>query len=180
MKIKVLIAKGFEETEAIALIDLLRRANYDVETVSITEDNVVEGGHGIRITTDNIFSNAGFDDADMLLLPGGGAGVANLSNSPDVINLVIAFNESCRYIAAICAAPLVLDKAGILKDRTITCYPTEEKNIRDAKVIHDRVVVDGKLITSRGVGTALDMGLKIVEILKSKKESGELKERIVY
>jgi 4-methyl-5(b-hydroxyethyl)-thiazole monophosphate biosynthesis len=180
MNIKVLIAKGFEETEAIVLIDLLRRAGYNLKTVSITDDNIVEGGHGIKIITDSTLNKENFDEADMLLLPGGGGGVANLSANDKVLTLVKKFYHANKYIAAICAAPIVLDKAGILKGKTITCYPSEEKNINDAKVIHDKVVVDGKLITSRGVGTAIDMGLKIIEVVSSKKASNDLKEKIVY
>lgn len=181
MKVKVLIAKGFEETEAIAIIDILRRANYDLKTVSITGTNEVEGGHKIMIITDSIFENENFDDTDLIFIPGGSAGVENLLKDNRVINLIKDFNNKNKYIAAICAGPKLLDKAAILADKTITCYPSVEKEIFKAKkIVQDKVVVDKNIITSRAMGTAIDMGLKLVEIFSSKKVSDDIKNKIVY
>ncbi len=180
MTIKILIAEGFEEIEAITLIDLLKRADFKVIIVSITEKKEVKGGHNIFIITDSLIDNENFDETDMLLLPGGSLGVKNLSGDPRVLELLKKFNIQKKYIGAICAAPIVLDKAGILNDKMYTCYPGTEKEIKNGKYIKKNVVIDGKLITSRGVGTAIDMGLQIVEIHISKKASEELRKKIVY
>ncbi|MCK4798683.1 MAG: DJ-1/PfpI family protein [Spirochaetes bacterium] len=180
MNIKVLIAEGFEEIEAITLIDLLQRAGYNLNTVSIMGKNEVEGGHKIRIITDSIFGQVNFDDTDVLILPGGVPGVPNLASDERVLELIKTFYNKNKYIAAICAAPFVLDRSGILKGKKITCYPSWEDKIDSAEIIHTNVVVDGKIITGRGVGAAIEMGLKMVEIFTSKEESEKLREKIVY
>ena len=180
MNIKVLIAKGFEEIEAITLIDLLRRAGYNLTTVSISTSKEVIGGHNIKIFTDSTFDAESFEDMDMLLLPGGGDGVLNLASENKVLDLIKKTFSNDKYIAAICAAPFVLDRAGILDGREVTCFPTWQDKIVSGTVKNENILVDGKIITGRGVGAAIDMGLKIVEILSSKEASENLRKKVLY
>lgn len=180
MKIIVLLANGFEEVEAITLIDLLRRAQYDVTTVSISETKEVCGGHNIPIIADALLSNKDFKDYDALILPGGVPGVPNLAADERVIELVKRYNNDSKFIGAICAAPYVLDHAGILKGKNITCYPSWAPKIKDAQIFDKPVEVDGKIITGNGVGGAIAMALKLVEVFSSKEESEDLAEKILY
>lgn len=180
MRFKILLATGFEETEAITIIDLLRRANYEIKIVSISANNEVEGSHGIKIIADSILMQEDFKDTDAIILPGGVPGVPNLAANERVLNLIKEFFTTDKYIIAICAAPFVLEKAGILKGKKITCFPSWEDKISSAEIIHQNVVVDGKVITGRGVGAAIEFSLKIVEIFSSKEESEKLRKNIVY
>lgn len=180
MKMKILIAEGFEEIEAITLIDLLRRAGFDLKTVSINQKNEIKGSHDIKIITDMFFDEVNFDDTDVLILPGGVPGVPNLVSENKVLDLVKKFNNDNKYIVAICAAPFILERAGIIKDKKIICYPSWEDKIPSARIKKTNVVIDGKIITARGVGAAIDLGLKLVEIFISKNKKNSLKKKIVY
>jgi len=180
MKIVVLIAKGFEEIEAITLIDLLRRANLEVTTVSIYRHNEVEGGHKIKVITDAVFDEVDFNIFDAIIFPGGGEGVLNLAGEDKIIDLVKKMNNGGKYVISICAAAFVLERAGVIENRIVTCYPTWEDKITSAKIIRDNVIVDEKIITGRGVGAAIDLGLKLVEVFCSKSDSEKLKNQIVY
>jgi protein deglycase len=180
MKICVLLAQGFEEIEAITVIDLLRRANIEVETFSINQSKEVTGGHKITLTADALFDVNISNNFDGIFLPGGGEGVLLLAGENKVIEAVKKFNRADKFIIAICAATFVLERAGIIDNKNVTCYPTWEDKISSAKILRENVVVDEKIITSRGVGTAIDLGLKLVEIFVSKEESEKLKKQIVY
>lgn len=179
MNIKVIMENGFEETEAVVLIDLLRRAEYSLETVSLTGSEKVTGSHDITIIADNLLEKSDFSKADMLLLPGGPA-VNRLVENEKLLELVREFDSKGKYIAAICAAPLILEKAGVIKGKRVTSYPSVRDKLTSAQYSEDKVVVDGKIITSRGVGTAIDMGLKIVELITSQDSAAKLAEKIVY
>jgi protein deglycase len=180
VKILTLLAEGFEETEAVTLIDILRRAGYDVVTASITGSLQVTGGHGITLTADTLFSGNMQGDIDMLLLPGGGPGVNNLAASSKVIELVRQYRTEKKYIAAICAAPFVLEKAGVIKGVRVTAFPTWQVKLESAIVTDEPVVMDGKIITGRGVGAAIDMALKIVEVASGKEKREEIARSIVF
>ena len=180
MKMKMLIAEGFEEIEAITLIDILRRANYNLKTVSINRNSEIQGSHKIKIITDMVFDDVNFDDTDVLLLPGGVPGVPNLAAEDKVLNLVKKFYNEKKYIVAICAAPFVLERADILKNKNVTCYPSWEDKITSTKIKKSNVVIDDKIITAKGIGAAIDLGLKLVELFSSKKDSKILKNKIVY
>lgn len=179
MNIKVIMENGFEETEAVVLIDLLRRAEYSVETVSVAGTDEVTGSHEITLKTDSLLEDVDFSKADMLLIPGGPA-VRSLAENEKVLELVRDFAGSGRLLAAICAAPIVLHAAGILEGKKITSYPTMKEHLTSVEYSEDKVVVDGKIITSRGVGTAIDMGLKIIEIISGQDKAAKLAEKIVY
>ncbi|HPO49133.1 MAG TPA: DJ-1/PfpI family protein [Spirochaetota bacterium] len=181
MKISVLMAEGFEEAEAVIVIDILRRAGFEVNLVSTTNEKKVTGGRKIKIFADYIFEEYNFENADILFIPGGGLGVENLLKSSKVENLIKKYFDQNKYIVAICAAPLVLEKAGVLKGKKVTSYPSTEENLKSiAEYSSEKVVVDGKIITSRGFGTAMDLGLKLVEIFLGKQESDNIKKAVVY
>lgn len=177
MKIAALLANGFEETEAIATIDILRRAGFQVDMLSI-HDKIVTGSHQIPVVADALLKDAQFYDA--LFLPGGQPGTTNLANDQRVIKLVQTFAAADKPIGAICAAPLVLEKAGILANRRMTSYPMKDAahQFADAQYLEETVVLDGKLLTSRGVGTVLPFAFAFVELLG--KSSADLQKSVVY
>jgi protein deglycase len=164
MKFACLLANGFEETEAITVIDCLRRAGVEVDIVSIHEMNV-KGSHGISVVADKLFSD--MDHYDGLFLPGGQPGSTHLGNDERVLSLVRDYANKDKWISAICAAPTVLAKAGILVGKHVTSYPSANTNgiFDDSIYLEDLVVVDGKLVTSRAMGTAIHLGLKLVQVL---------------
>lgn len=180
MKIIVLLASGFEESEAVILIDIFRRAKYEVKLISITESKEVTSSRNITIIADDILKNVNIDEIDMIFLPGGMPGTKNLNESQDVIKLVKEAFIKDKYIAAICAAPFVLENAGILKGKRVTAYPGWDEKLISAIVEKKGVVVDKKIITGRSFGNAIEMGLKIVEIISGKEEGDKLREAILY
>lgn len=176
----VFLAAGFEETEAIAPIDCLRRAGQDVKTVGIG-GKVITGSHGIPVTADLTEDEISLDDAlAMAVLPGGMPGTLNLKAS-DTVQRTLAFcAENDRFIGAICAAPTVLGAAGLLKGRRAVCFPGCEDGLTGADVQTDAVCRDGKIITSRGAGTALDFGLALVAALCGTDAAQALAAKMVY
>ena len=124
MKIAIFLATGFEEGEALFLADILKRASFDVKLVSITSSDLISGSHDITVKTD-MFLDDSIKDFDMIILPGGLPGATNLRDSNKVIEMVKYFNENNKYIGAICAAPIVLDRPGIVKNKKLTSYPSD-------------------------------------------------------
>lgn len=160
----VLLANGFEEVEAITPIDFLRRAGVEVTTVGIAEKSVT-GGHNIAVTADTTVSRYA-EIPDLVVVPGGMPGATNVSNSSEAIELVRAVRRADGFVAAICAAPaVVLAPHGLLDGMRATCYPGFEDHFENAQFVEDRVVVDGKTITSRGPGTAAEFALEIIRRL---------------
>lgn len=164
-KVALFLANGFEEIEALGTADILRRAQIDVVTVSITNDKTVKGAHNIKVEADNTFSNIDFTDFDMLILPGGMPGAKNLNEHIELKNLLTEFNSKQKFIAAICAAPMVLGGLGLLKNKRATCYPGFEPELIGATITGENVVVDENIITGKGPGLVFDFGLRIVEQL---------------
>lgn len=179
-KVSVILADGFEEIEALTVVDLLRRAKIYVDTVSITEEYTVHGAHGINVQTEDLFEEVNFVESDMIVLPGGIPGTPNLDAHEGVRRVVCDFCEEDKYVAAICAAPTVLSNLGLLKGRRVTCYPAMENQIQGAAITRNPVVADGNIITSRGVGTAIDFALKLIELLVGPEKSKEIAEAILY
>ena len=179
-KVSVLLADGFEEVEALTVVDLLRRATIYVDTVSITEEYTVHGSHGINVQTEDLFEEVNFVESDMIVLPGGMPGPKHLDEHAGVRRVVKDFFEDGKKIGAICAAPTVLSNLGILKGKRVTCYPAMEKEIQGAALTGAPVTVDGNIITSQGVGTAIDFALKLIEVLSGKEKAEEIAESIVY
>ena len=181
-KVYIFFADGFEDIEGLTVVDLMRRAGIDIQTVSIKETKEIRTSHGIDLLTDRTFGECDFSDADMLVIPGGMPGTLNLGAS-DMVNKVIKkFAGEGKIVAAICAAPSVLGAAGLLEGRHATCHPGFEEKLTGAITSEDAVVVDGNIITSRGMGTAIDFGLAIVDCLTDFNEEvvGHVKKGIVY
>jgi protein deglycase len=162
MKLIVPLAEGFEEIEAITIIDVLRRANIKVDVVGI-EDEIVAGRNGIKILCDKIISDVKPDDYDGIVLPGGNPGYKNLEINQQVVNIVKTLNNKGKLVAAICAAPTILERIGILEDKKATCYPMLKEKIKN--FVDEKVVVDKNIITSQGPSTALEFALEIVRFL---------------
>lgn len=179
--IYIFLANGFEETEMIFPLNLMRRAGLDVKTVSVTEDEVVTGSHGIGIKADlTVFSDEyDITKAEMFMLPGGMPGSLNLEASAEVQKAIAFALANDRYLAAICAAPMVLGKAGALKGKKAVCYPGFEKHLIGAQNTSDRCVIDGKVITAIGCGAAMELGLTIVSELCGKETAESIKNGIL-
>ncbi len=178
--IYVFLAKGFEEVEALAPVDCLRRAGKQVKTVGIG-GQVIEGAHGISVAADITEDAVVLDNSlEMVVLPGGMPGTLNLGQSETVKKALQFAKEQDKWIAAICAAPSVLGREGLLKDKKAVVYPGFEKELHCAKVGHDTLCVDGKIITAKGPGVAFDFALKLVEVLLGKDVRKTLAEKMIY
>ena len=179
-KVGIFMADGCEEIEGLTVVDIVRRAKLEMTTISITNKKEVTSSHNVTFLTDALASEVDFDGFDAIVLPGGMPGTLNLGAS-DMVNKVIKkFAGEGKIVAAICAAPTAFGAFGILKDKKATCYPGMEAGLHCAEVLYDSVVTDGKVITSRGMGTAIDFGLKLVEILTDQDTSEKLAAAIVY
>jgi len=168
-KALVFLATGFEEIEALTVVDILRRAGVDVTVAGLTP-NVTEGKHGVKVIPDKFIDEVNVDDFDAVVVPGGNPGYKNLRTDQRVIAMVKKAFNSNKIVAAICAGPTVLSDAGILEGKECTIYPGMDQELEagGGKPTHDNVVVDGNIITSRGPATALQFALKLAEILAGK------------
>ncbi len=176
-KVLVPLAAGFEELEAVTIIDLLRRAGIEV-TVAGLDDDVITGSRGTRILPDKTIDSASSSAYDMIVLPGGLPGADNLNDDSRIHDLLQQMAKNGRYIAAICAAPKVLASAGLLKNKEMTSYPASLSGI-DVAGMHNTgksVVVDGNIITSRGPGTAMDFALQLIQLLAGDSVSKQVEE----
>lgn len=162
--IYILLATGFEETEMIAPLDMLRRAGVPVQTVGIT-GKVVVGAHEIPVTADILPQEVDLSAMDGVILPGGMPGTTNLQASPFVINLVKTCFDEGKLVAAICAAPMILGELGLLDGKNATCFPGFEESLKGATVLSNPAVTHGNVITGRGAGAALDFGAALVDYL---------------
>lgn len=179
-RVAVLLADGFEEIEGLTVVDILRRASIYVDTVSIMEDYMVHGAHGINVQTEDLFDEVDFTEFDMVVLPGGMPGTTNLNEHASVKRVIRDFAENGKYVAAICAAPSILGGLGLLKGKRAACYPSVEDKLSGAVIMKVPVVQDGNIITSRGMGTAIDFALKLVDVLIDREKAEEIAESIIY
>jgi 4-methyl-5(b-hydroxyethyl)-thiazole monophosphate biosynthesis len=179
-KVLVPLAKGFEEIEAVSIIDVLRRAEIGVLVASLSADMLVKGANGITIQADVEIKDISADEVDMIVLPGGWDGTYALADDANVQNFLREMDKKGKNIGAICAAPFALNKAGVLKEN-YTCYPSVEEQIRKEGYQGDSamVVEDGNVMTSRGPATALCFALKIVKKLKGEETYKALKEGLL-
>ncbi len=173
------LANGFEEIEGLAVVDILRRADIVIDTVSIMGTKEIRGAHNIMLQADCLPEEVDFDSYDMVILPGGGEGHQNLKKCPLVEEVVRKFDAENKYIAAICAAPTVLGGYGLLQGKDACCYGGMEDGLIGANAKYDDVVIDGKYITSRGMGTAIKFGLALLSIFKGKDAANELSASIM-
>lgn len=169
------LAKGFEEVEAIAAIDVIRRAEIEIYTVGIGS-KIVSGSHNIPVFCDLDESEAKIDDSvDGILLPGGMPGTLNLENNETVNKLIDYCVENNKLVCAICAAPSILGHKGILEGKKAVCFPGFESELKGAELSSEFVAVDGNIITAKGMGSAVDFGLNIVEYFKGKEKTAALR-----
>lgn len=179
MNVYTILANGFEEIEALTVVDILRRAEINVKTYSLTYKKEVTGAHGIKVISDEIIKN--FDEEyNMIFLPGGYPGYVNLESSSELINILHEADKNNKIICAICAAPSILGKNGFLQGKKACCFPSFEKFLIGAEVSYDDVCISDNYFTSRGAGTAHLLGFKIVEYFKGKEFADKLKETMLY
>ena len=171
--IYLFLANGFEEIEALCPLDLLRRAGLQVTTVGIGGD-LIKGSHGIAVQADIPDTMYRDSKPEMIILPGGMPGSENLDNSRVVDAALRAAARNGAYLCAICAAPMVLGKRGYLQGKRAVCYPGFEEYLEGAVVTDARVECDGKVITSKGMGAALEFGLALVEALRGKEKAEQI------
>lgn len=171
--IYMLLADGFEEVEALAPLDMLRRAGLNAKTVSIEKDKTVVGAHGIPVTADLMPSEAD-DSVSLLILPGGMPGSERLDASPVTDRMIEKTVKSGGRFAAICAAPLVFGKRGMLRGKHAVCYPGFEKYLLGATLCGDRVVTDGDFTTAVGMGAAIEFGAELVRLLRDEKTKDDM------
>lgn len=179
-RVMVILAEGFEEGETTTIIDVLRRAGFETHAVSLTGE-LVTGAHGMRLMADRILDSEGFRDYDMIVLPGGWGAADNMAADPRLTELLRWYAaQPEKYVAAMCAAPGVLAKAGITAGKTVTSYPGPklEPLFEDARYITDTVAFDDHLITSRAPATALPFAFALVDQLGG--DSAFIKERFLY
>ena len=180
MKVNAYLTDGFETVEALAVIDILRRAGIDTETVSVTGELEVNSAQNIPVRADRPFDTSA-EDADVVFLPGGPGSLA-FEKMKDLKEVVVSHNAEGKIVAAICAAPSVLGYWGLLKGKNATCFPGFEKDLTGAKVQKSpaRVVADGNIFTARGMGTAIDLGLALVGKLLGEDKAERLGVDIQY
>lgn len=179
-KIYVFLADGCEEIEALTPVDLLRRAGHEVCTVSIMGRKQICGSHKIEITADALLEEIDCGSGDVFLLPGGMPGTKYLGDCGKLTALLLDKNQEGKRIAAICAAPSVLGKLGMLRGKKAVCYPGFEEQLAGAEVLEVPAVTDGNITTARGVGAAMDFALELVKNLDGEKAAGELASQVVY
>lgn len=165
MKLLIMLADGFEETEALVPWDVLKRAGADVSLVSVSSDLKVKGTHGITVFADRLISEVQRDVPDAVILPGGMPGMTNLASCKTLSEMILKAYEKGALLAAICASPAVLGKLGILKNKTATCFPGFESELIGANVSSDYVCRDSNIITAKGMGASFAFAFEIVGYL---------------
>lgn len=175
----VLLKEGFEEIEALTIVDYLRRADIKVKTLSMEQGKLVRGRSGIGVEADFLFEGFDFSDADALYIPGGLPAAKDLSLDERVIDLLKDFDARGKAIASICAGPLSLEAAGLLRGKSCTSHPSIKEDLTDVNYLEERVVTDQNIITSRGPATAFDLAMKLIELLKGSKKRAEVEEELV-
>lgn len=179
-KVYIFLANGFEEIEALTVVDLLRRAAIEISMVSITGSIDVKGAHNISVKADALFEETDFNDADLLVLPGGMPGTAHLMEHEGLDELLREFHRKDKDMAAICAAPSILGTKGFLAGKKATSYPGFESKLTDSIILNQDVVEDGNITTSRGLGTAIDFSLALINKLIDKETAKRIADGILY
>ncbi len=177
-KVAIILAEGFEEIEAVAVIDILRRAGVDLLIAGLSKEPV-SSARNVRIIPDVSIDELDPQDLDMVILPGGMGGVERLKGDPRVERLIKEVRQKGRYVSAICAAPTALAKFGLLEGKKATVYPSLKEEIKPASYVDESVVEDARIITSQGPGTAFLFGLKLVEKLLGKEKAQEVAQRML-
>lgn len=176
----IFLANGFEEAEALVTVDVLRRADFKVQTVSITRSKQVAGAHGVVVEADALIDDVDFSAADCLVLPGGMPGTSNLDQSEKIKTLLTHHYQKGGLLAAICAAPLVLGRLGMLKGKEAVCYPGFEKYLEGATIAKGKFAVSGNILTGKGPGCVFDFSLKLVELLSNKELAEQVADGLIW
>lgn len=179
-KVCVFMADGFEEIEGLTVVDILRRAGIETETISVMGRKQISGSHKILVEADKLFEEAEIEEADMLVLPGGMPGTLNLKAHEGLREQILAFDRQGKYVAAICAAPSILSELGLLKGKKVCAYPSFEDELDCAEVLKVPAVTDGNVTTGRGMGAAIPFALKLTEILCGAEKAEEIRKSVVY
>lgn len=180
MNVFLFLANGFEEIEAVATIDVLRRGGVTLTTISIHDTLQVTGAHEMVLQADELFTDVDFSKAEMLILPGGMPGTTNLGNHSGLTKLLLNQNKKGGLIAAICAAPSILGKLHLLRNQTAVCYPGFEDQLLEAYIGKEDVVISGNIITAKGPGLAIAFGLTLLAKLKSQAVADQVAEGLLY
>ena len=180
MKVYVMMADGFEEIEALSVVDVLRRGGVETIIVSTKNDKIVVSAGNIPVIADLTIDKVEINSEDMIVLPGGGKGVENLYASEFLKELLKEHRAQSGYLAAICAGPTIPGRMGLLKDIKATCYPGCEGDLTGAIISQDDVVIDQKIITSKGPGTSLAFSYKLLEIIKGKECSDKISKGMLF
>lgn len=173
--IYVHLAQGFEEIEAVTVVDILRRGGLDAKTVSVTGQRQVTGSHGIILTADLLFEEADYSACTMMVFPGGLPGTTNLLKHKGLMDALAGFSASGRPVAAICAAPMILGAMGLVRGKRATIYPGMEDELKGALVQGDRVVEDDGIVTSQGPATAMEFALALLARMAGQKTADRVK-----
>ena len=174
------LAEGFEEIEALTVVDLLRRAEIDVQMVSVGESKMVTGAHGITVQADILQEEADYSVSEMLVLPGGMPGTTNLMQNETLGREIQNYVQIGRWVAAICAAPMVLADCGILEGLDATIYPGMEEQLRGANPTGENVTISGNIITGKGPALAMEFALALVEVLKGAEVRRQVAEGLLF
>lgn len=179
-KVGMMVANGYEEVEMLTVVDLLRRADMTCDIISVTGEKELTSSHKVTVIADLMYEEADFDSYDALAIPGGMPGTINLGAHAGVCEQLKKACAEGKLIAAICAAPTVFGKLGLLQGKRAICYPGMEDQLTGADVTYEPAVRDGNIITSRGMGTAIDFGLAILAYFEGEDAAASLAEKIVY
>ena len=178
MKVAVYFATGYEEVEALAVVDVLRRGGVDVSMVGVTGKSVASARQ-ISINMDQTIDEVNHDEIDMMVLPGGIPGVDNVKANETLIQNLKAFKKEGKWIAAICAGPTILGELGLLEGEKATCYPGCEDALVGATVVNERTVISNKIITGKGAGAALEFGLAILSVIKGEEAAHKIAKAMI-
>ena len=176
----IFFATGYEEIEALTVVDILRRAGEEITMVSITDERSVTSSHGVEVTMDKVLSEVNFDETDVIVLPGGMPGTKNLEACAALMEQVDAFVQAGKTVAAVCAAPSILGHRGHLNGKKACSFPDMESQLEGAEVLREPAVIDGNIITGRGMGAAIPFGLAMREKLQGKEAADAMGKKIVY
>lgn len=174
------LADGTEECEALVTLDLLRRAGIDVTTVSVMDSRTIKSSSDVNIEADVMIEGVNLNEADMLILPGGMPGTLHLGECQELCDAVLSFNEADKKIAAICAAPSVLGKLGVLEGKSAICYPGFEDELKGATISKTDPVTDKNITTASGLGHVIPFALEIIKVLDSEDKANEVASQIGY
>lgn len=180
-RVCIILADGFEEVEALTVVDLLRRADIKIEMISISDALTVRGRSHIEVVADRMWKDADISSADMIVLPGGMPGVTYLGEHEGLAKTLKKFASEGKRLAAICAAPSVLGALHLLEGKKAVCYPGMEDRLLGAEIVQDKkVVTDGNITTSRGVGTAIPFALHLISLLEGESAAEQVRQGIVF